>query len=235
MNTQLVTAASPRPVLELDLIADFACPWSYLGKRSLERALGNLYGAQVNAMRWHGFTLKPTDRHDPVLWNDHLATRLPQGISVDFAQRSLEEAGRDAGITFHFDQVKRLPDTREAHRLVKLAAADNRQGEVVDALFSSFFEKGRDIEQREVLEDVARTCGLSAETLAAFADPAKGRDDVEAEEKRLRGMGVVTTPNLLINGRVLVPGPADVSTYLQALDQALFPQLTAPAEKGQLH
>jgi len=56
---------------------------------------------------------------------------------------------------------------------------------------------------------------------------------ITAEEKRLRGFGVTATPNLLINGRVLVPGPADVSTYVQALDQALFPQL--PSDKKHLH
>ena len=75
----------------------------------------------------------------------------------------------------------------------------------------------------QVLNAVAREAGLSGETLAAFANPVEGREQVAAEEQRLRGIGVVATPNLLINGRVLVPGPADVSTYIQALDQALFP------------
>ena len=55
MDTQTVTPVPARPVLELDLIADFACPWSFLGKRSLERALGSLYGLPVRALRWHGF------------------------------------------------------------------------------------------------------------------------------------------------------------------------------------
>ena len=75
------------------------------------------------------------------------------------------------------------------------------------------------------LSAVAQESGLGAQTLAAFADPAEGRDEVAVEEQRLKGMGVLATPNLLINGRVLVPGPADVSTYVQALDQALFPTL----------
>jgi len=117
-----------------------------------------------------------------------------------------------------------VPDTREAHRLVRLAARESRQSEVVDALFSAFFEQGRDISDREVLVNVALDCELESVIQTAFSDPAEGRDDVEAEEKRLRGLGVTGIPNLLINGRVLVPGPADVSTYIQALDQALFPE-----------
>jgi predicted DsbA family dithiol-disulfide isomerase len=55
MDTQIAAPTVARPFLEIDLIADFACPWSFLGKRSLERALDNLYGLPVRTLRWHGF------------------------------------------------------------------------------------------------------------------------------------------------------------------------------------
>jgi len=235
MDTQLVAPIVTRPILELDLIADFACPWSYLGKRSLERALGNLYGAPVRALRWHGFRPQSDRAAAQMPWPEHLAIRLPPGVTVDFAQRSLVDTGRELGIAFDFARVPHLPDTREAHRLVRLAAREERQSDIVDALFSAFFEQGRDIGDFQVLSAIAQESGLAAETLAAFGDPAEGREEVAAEEQRLKGMGVIATPNLLINGRVLVPGPADVSTYVQALDQALFPSLAAPQDKRQLH
>jgi predicted DsbA family dithiol-disulfide isomerase len=259
MDTQLVTAAPKRLVLELDLIADFACPWSYLGKRSLERALGNLHGFAPPALRWHGF--RPQAQSGAVQpdklvlkavsnpsaseaasetvtgpqqsWRAHMASRLPAGISVDFAQKSLEEAGEGLGIHFDFSKLQRLPDTREAHRLMALAAREDKQSEVADSIFRAFFEEGRDIGDHAVIEAVGQESGLGAETLAAFSKPEEGRDEIAAEEQRLRGFGVVATPNLLINGRVLVPGPADVSTYVQALDQALFPKL--PSDKKHLH
>ena len=235
MDTQVLVTTPKLPLLELDLIADFACPWSYLGKRSLERALGNLYGAPVPILRWHGFRPQSERAAAQMPWPEHLAIRLPPGVSVDFAQRNLVESGRDVGISFDFSRLTRLPDTREAHRLVRLAAREERQSEVVDALFRAFFEQGRDIGDSQILGAVASEAGLAAPTLAAFADPAAGRDEVAAEELRLKGLGVIATPNLLINGRVLVPGPADVSTYVQALDQALFPSLADPQEKRLLH
>ncbi len=230
--------SAARPILELDLIADFACPWSFLGKRSLERALGSLYGTPVRALRWHGLRPKSDLTQAPLAqpsWRDHLATRLPAGMSVDFAQRSLSEAGQGLGITFDFTRMGPLPDTGEAHRLVKLAEREEHQAQVADALFRAFFEQGRDIADHEVLEAAGRDGGLSEATLVAFRNPEEGKEEIAAEEKRLRGLGVVATPNLLINGRVLVPGPADVSTYVQALDQALFPQLPAPQDKKHLH
>ena len=234
MDTQIVRPETAPPGLQLDLIADFACPWSYMGKRSLERALGSLYGAAVKPLRWHGFRSQ-SEGSASITWPEHLAIRLPKGVTVDFAQRGLAEAGRDLGIEFQFDRLQSLPDTREAHRLTALALRDERQGEVVDALFKAFFEEGRDIGDTAVLNDIARECQLATATLAAFGDPAEGREQVLAEEQRLRGLGVVATPNLLINGRVLVPGPADVSTYIQALDHALFPALTETTDKRLLH
>jgi predicted DsbA family dithiol-disulfide isomerase len=239
MDTQIVTLAPAHPILELDLIADFACPWSFLGMRSMDRALGSLYGLPVRALRWHGFrsqvelALAHGDARRS--WRDHLAKRLPAGVTVDFAHKSLTEAGESLGIHFDFAKLEKLPDTTEAHRLVAIAAREDKHSEVAEGLFRAFFEQGRDIGDIKVVEDVARASHVSAETLNAFANLAEGRDEIAADEKRLRGFGVSVTPNLLINGRVLVPGPADVSTYVQALDQALFPQLPAPADKKHLH
>jgi len=229
MDMQLVASAAVRSPLEFDLIADFACPWSFLGKRKLERALDNLYASSAPALRWHGLRSKSDVPAASSAWRDHLATRLPSGVSVDLAHETLAQAGRELGIQFDFAHLKALPDTREAHRLVKLAEDEGLAGVLVDALFSAFFERGLDIGDHQVLADVARDCGLTAATLAAFNDPLSGGAQVDAEEKRLQGLGVNGTPNLLINGRVFVPGPADVSTYVQALDQALFPGLGASA------
>jgi predicted DsbA family dithiol-disulfide isomerase len=235
MDTQLVTTSPARPPLEFDLIADFACPWSYLGKRKLERALDSLYGMPTPALRWHGLRLKAEVPPASATWRDHLATRLPPGVSVDLAQETLAQAGRDLGIHFDFARLGNVPDTREAHRLVKLAESEGAHGALVDALFSAFFERGQDIGDHAVLEELGRAQGLAQATLTAFSDPSASAEQIDAEEKRLRGLGVMATPNLLINGRILGPGPAEVATYVQALDQALFPGLGATEDKRLLH
>jgi len=222
------------PKLELDLIADLACPWSYIAKRSLERALDHLYGAPVRILRWHGLPLAGAERPS---WREHLASRLPRGSSVAAVQSNLKETGSAVGIAFDFDRLASasVPDTREAHRLVSLAARDGRQNEVIESLFSAFFEQGRDIASPGVLGEIMQDCQLDAGLHAAFADPTEARSDVSADEKRMRGLGVVAVPNVLINGRVLVPGPADVDTYVQALDQALFPEMPVPVNRSRLH
>jgi len=223
---------APLPALELDLIGDLACPWTFLGKRSLDRALERLYGASPRVLRWHGLPLKA---EAPCSWDEHFASRLPKGATVATAERGLRDAGEELGIAFHFDRLSQVPDTHEAHRLVRLAARTGRQAAVIDALFSAFFEQGRDIADPIVLGSIAQDCRLDSDTLAAFGDRAAGRGDVDAEEQRMRGLGIAVVPNLLINGRVLVPGPADVPTYVQALDQALFPELKTASNRRLLH
>lgn len=232
METELLRVSPGIPALELDLIGDLACPWTFLGKRSLDRALGSLYGPPAPLLRWHGLPVRRTAR---ISWREHFTSRLPQGAGIESAQRELCEAGEALGVSFAFERLGAVPDTHEAHRLVRLAARSGQQGELIDALFSAFFEHGRDIADQVVLGEVARDCRLEPATHAAFADPEQGREDVDAEERRMRSLGIAVVPNLLINGRVLVPGPADVATYLQALDQALFPELKAPKDRRLLH
>jgi predicted DsbA family dithiol-disulfide isomerase len=233
METQLKTSTPANAGLELDLIADFTCPWSYLGKRRLEQALESLYGAPVLALRWHGFRVAAEGA--PLTWKSYLAKRLPAGTDLALAEESLLDAGKALGIGFRFDQIARVPDTLEAHRLIRLAAGDAHKGDVADAVFEAFFEHGRDIGDRKVLSDIGQAAGIASAVVEAFADAEQGKSAVAGEEQRLRSLGVAAVPNLLINGHILVPGPADVATYVQALDQALFPQLAAPVPRQALH
>jgi predicted DsbA family dithiol-disulfide isomerase len=232
MDTQLKTVTPARSGLELDLIADFSCPWSFLGKRRLEQALESVYGAPVLALRWHGLRV---GGESPVSWKDYLAARLPHGVDVELAERSLREAGTMLGIGFRFERIHRVPNTLEAHRFIKLATREGRLGGAVDAVFEAFFQEGRDIGEPGVLTEIGQDLGITASVAEAFADATQGREEVAAEEKRLRSLGVIAVPNLLINGHVLVPGPAEVATYVQAIDQALFPQLSAESGKRALH
>jgi predicted DsbA family dithiol-disulfide isomerase len=232
MDTQILHVGSRPRSLELDFIGDLACPWSFIGKRNLTRALDSLYGATSRVQRWHGLPLAGMTQSG---WREHLATRLPAGADVDEAQRKLESVGRELDIAFHFDRIGNLPDTREAHRLVHLAGQGARQGELIDTIFRAFFETGRDITNPLVLVQLAAEAGVEEALRTAFTAGPSGRDEVMAEERRLRGLGVEGVPNLLLNSRVLVPGAADVATYIQALDQALFTESPTQEQQRLLH
>jgi predicted DsbA family dithiol-disulfide isomerase len=213
-----------RRTLDIDLVADFTCPWSWLGMAQLTRALGNLSGDIETRLRWHPFRMASANADKaPRNFHDYLAERLPAGISLPFAEKSLADAGRELGIEFHFEKLGRLPSTSEAHRLVQLAANQGRHANVAAGIFRAFFENGADIDDPAVLEKIGAEAGLDERTLKTFRETRDGDSLLAGSEERLRGFGVRSVPNLLFGGRVLVPGTVNVATYVHALDQALFP------------
>lgn len=224
MNTLVRPLNDVRRTLDIDLVADFTCPWSWLGMAQLTRALGNLSGDVETRLRWHPFRMAKDAAHTaPRTFHDYLAERLPPGISVPFAEKSLTEAGRELGIDFHFEKLGPLPSTSEAHRLVQLASEEGHHANVAAAIFRAYFERGADIGDVNVLADIASDSGLPEDTVRRFRETRAGDLALSGSEERLRGFGVRTVPNLLFGGRVLVPGTVNVATYVHALDQALFP------------
>jgi predicted DsbA family dithiol-disulfide isomerase len=223
-----------RRTLDIDLVADFTCPWSWLGMAQLTRALGSLSGDIETRLRWHPFRMAtPSANATPRSFHDYLAERLPPGISLPFAEKSLAEAGRELGIEFHFEKLGALPSTSEAHRLVQLAANEGRHANVAAGIFRAYFENGADIGDPVVLEKIGAEAGLDEKTLKNFRETREGDSLLAGSEERLRGFGVRSVPNLLFGGRVLVPGTVNVATYVHALDQALFPSPEDPASEGE--
>lgn len=237
MNNPIRPLTDVRRTLDIDLVADFTCPWSWLGMAQLTRALGSLSGDVETRLRWHPFRMTPAaGGKAPRSFHDYLAERLPAGISVPFAEKSLTEAGRELGLEFHFEKLGALPSTSEAHRLVQLAVNEGRHANVAAAIFRAYFERGADIGDLEVLTGIGREAGLDEQTLQTFRQTREGDAALVGSEDRLRGFGVRTVPNLLFGGRVLVPGTVNVATYVHALDQALFPVADeGTAEKPTLH
>jgi predicted DsbA family dithiol-disulfide isomerase len=224
MNTLIRPITDVRRTLDIDLVADFTCPWSWLGMAQLTRALGSLSGEVETRLRWHPFRMAtPNANTAPRSFHDYLAERLPQGISVPFAEKSLAEAGRELGLEFHFEKLGPLPSTAEAHRLVQLATKTGQQANVAAAIFRAYFERGADIGDLVVLAQIGAEAGLDERILKSFRETREGETVLAGSEERLRGFGVRAVPNLLFGGRVLVPGTVTVDTYVHALDQALFP------------
>ncbi len=228
---------NPGRRLAIDLVADFTCPWSWLGMVQMQRALGSLQGDVQTEIRWHPFRMAAEANSVAAPGGDfrsYLTRRLPAGVPLELAQQSLTGTARELGLQFHFDRMRALPDTTEAHRLTVLAAREGLQAQMAAAVFRAYFAELRDIGSREVLVALTREVGLSSDLLAQFEATRDGIDALEQSEQRLRGFGVNVVPNLLFNGRVLVPGAVNVNTYVLALDQALFPE-SEPSVPRRLH
>ena len=208
-------------ILKIDVIADVVCPWSFLGKRRLDRALAS-YSGPV-AIVWHPFQLNPELPAEGVDFDSYLSERFGSRRQVAAGLTQLEALGAENGIRFNFAKLRRVPNTLNAHRLMLLGRDHSLQSELAEALFRAFFEQGRDIGDAAVLTELAVDLGLSAEAVGEALNDETSLKIVAAEEAQARQMGFVATPNYLFNRRVLLPGAAEVDTLLDAFSEAVFP------------
>jgi predicted DsbA family dithiol-disulfide isomerase len=207
--------------LDIDVIADVVCPWSFLGKRRLDRAL-NSYSGPVQ-IAWHPFQLNPDLPAEGVSFDAYLTERFGGRDKVKTALAQLESLGADHDIAFNFAALKKVPNTLGAHRVMVLAKDHGVQNEVAENLFRAFFEQGRDVGDPGVLVELAGDLGLPEQAVRnALADDTSLKI-VLAREAEARKMGFVATPNYLFNRRVLLPGAPEVETLLGALAEAVFP------------
>jgi predicted DsbA family dithiol-disulfide isomerase len=206
-------------VLTVDVISDVICPWCYIGKRRLERAITALAGRHGVRVRWHPFQLNPQMPKDGM---DRRAYRTAKFGSWERSQAldaQVAAVGASEGLRFAFDKMKRTPNTLDAHRLIRLAGEAGVQDAVVEALFRAYFTEARDLSDRPTLLDVVAAAGLKRERAEAELDSSDGLAAVRAEEAEAHRLGVQGVPCFIVNGEVALSGAREPSAFLEAFEQ----------------
>ena len=204
--------ASPNIAIYSDVI----CPWCFVGKRRLERALREV-GSEAS-VTWLPFELNPDMPPEGIERATYRARKFGADRSAEL-DASMTKLGREEGIAFAFDRMARTPNTRKAHALIAYASQVGRADAVVEALFRAYFEEALDIGSEAVLADIAERHGIArADVLAAVADP-KLRDEVMAREGEAARLGVSGVPFFIVEERWAVSGAQPSDTWAEALRQ----------------
>jgi len=198
--------------MRIDIIADLICPWCLVGKRRLERALRAHAGPVEIA--WRPFLLNP-DMPRPAMPREHFA-RLNHGPTrnAERGDANLVAIGKALGIDFAFDRIRRVPNTVDAHRLIRLAAAEGCAELVVGELFLAYFSRGRDIGEIGVLASIAADCGLASRAARNYLAGERDRAEVLAEARRARQIGVSAVPCFIFDGEYAVAGAQEPEIFL---------------------
>jgi predicted DsbA family dithiol-disulfide isomerase len=195
--------------LAIEVASDVVCPWCYIGKRRLEKALDLLKDEFEVEVRWLPFQLNPDLPSEGVPRADYRKAKfgsLERSKQMD--ERVIAE-GKGEGIDFAFDRMQTQPNTSQAHRLIALA---QNQNAVVDALFRAHFEQGRNIGDAKVLADIAAQCGVKGWP--------QGAGDVSKLEEEVRGLGVSAVPTFIFERRHGVSGAYPPEQLAEAMRQA---------------
>ncbi|HET6628593.1 MAG TPA: DsbA family oxidoreductase [Woeseiaceae bacterium] len=226
MNPNLVKVPRPEDrsslaTLQVDMIADLVCPWCYLGKRRLDDALLAVHGP--TAVSWFPFRVNPQTPDGGIDFEQYLASRSGSSGRRGRGLDELAAAGRAEGIEFRFDRITRMPNTLDAHRVVKLAETEDvAVGRVAESLFRGFFEEGRDLADRDSLIELGERGGLPAVAIARTLDDAQSRQAVLSQEAQIRKSGVTGVPDFLVNRRLFVMGAQDTDALVNVFDRVMF-------------
>jgi predicted DsbA family dithiol-disulfide isomerase len=204
--------------LRIDIVSDAICPWCYIGKRQLERALAALEKEELHfSVHWNPFQLNPDM---PKEGRDRMAYRAQKFGSAERAHELDERVANAAaavGLQFRQDLMLRTPNTLDAHRLIWFAGREGVQDAVMEAVFKACFTQGRDIGDRDVLADCAVEGGLDRTTVADFLAGETAANEMLAADRAAREAGVNGVPSFFLDGYGLFSGAMPAETIAEAL------------------
>ena len=197
----------------IEIYSDVVCPWCYVGKRRLERALSQLPAVRVHAT-WRPFQLNPTMPKEGMDRSAYLVAKFGSLDTFRRLEQQVLAAGASERIPFAFDNIAKTPNTFLAHRLIWYAGQQGCQGAVVDALFRGYFEEGADIGSPSVLAELAGSAGLDA---TGFLAADEGAAEVNAEEAAGHRLGIRAVPYFVLNNGYGISGAQPVEAFVAAI------------------
>ena len=208
-------------VPRIDVISDAICPWCYIGKRQLERALALLEPQGLKfQIAWHPFQLNPDM---PPEGTDRLQYRIAKFGSLEKSlalDARISETAATLGLDFHLDRLTRTPNTLAAHRTIWLAAQHGVQDAVMEAIFNAYFCQGADLTNPEVLTTLAITAGIDRAVMDEMFATDLGRDIVLEGDSTARRGGISGVPSFLMGGYLLFSGAIPAEQMAEAFANA---------------
>ena len=202
----------------IEIYSDVVCPWCYVGKRRLERALAQV-GRDIRTT-WRPFQLNPTMPKDGMDRRTYLEAKFGSLTAFHQMEEHVLAAGAAERIPFTFEKVARTPNTFLAHRLIWHAEQQGCQDAVVESLFRGYFTEGADIGSVPVLGQLAGRAGLDAAAVGSFLQCEEGATEVKAEEAAGHRLGIRGVPYFVINGTVSISGVQPPNIFVSAIQQA---------------
>ena len=206
----------------LDIFSDPVCPWCYIGKVLLDRAL-EAHPAHDFVIEWQPFQLNPDLPREGVDRATYLEAKFGGKARAAQVYARIEEAAQAAGLAIDFAAMQRMPNTLDAHRLIHWAGLEGRQAAMVAALFAAFFQNGRDIGDVATLVELAAAVGMDPAVVARLLASDADRAEIAARDTHARARGVGAVPTYVIANRHVLSGAQPVALWGQVIAELAAP------------
>ena len=209
--------------MRIDIISDTVCPWCFIGKRRLEKALS--MRPEINpTITWHPFQLNPEMPAEGVDRKAYQESKFGGPEGAERVYGAIREAGAAEDIAFNFDAIAVTPNSIDSHRVIHWANGDNKQDAVVEALFRGYFLEGANIGDPKVLADTADSCGMDGATVSERLACAADRAAIVDAAQRASTMGVSGVPCFVVDSKYVISGAQDPAYFLQLFDTIVAEQ-----------
>jgi predicted DsbA family dithiol-disulfide isomerase len=206
-----------RDGMQIDIVSDTVCPWCFIGKRRLEKALAQRPEIAFD-IRWRAFRLDPTIPPEGVDRKEYMRAKFGDNPNRQAMQDALKQAGENEGIAFAFDRIARSPNTLDSHRLIRWSATAGVQNDVVERLFEAYFEEGRDIGNPDVLVEIASEAGMDSATVADLLENGADRSLIENEDALAHRLGISGVPTFIFQNKYAISGAYDPEQLVRVID-----------------
>jgi predicted DsbA family dithiol-disulfide isomerase len=203
--------------MKIDVVSDVICPWCYLGKVRLDKALASLPDVKAE-VTFRPFFLDPSIPANGMGRDEYMKAKFGDR-DLKALHRPLEEAGKKDGVPYAFDKITRTPNTIDAHRLIRWAKQAGKQAEVVKALFEAYWRDGKDVGDPAVLADIAGAAGMDKAEVARLLPTPTDVKEVMEEVQHAYQLGISGVPTFIINDRYGISGAQEAASLAEAIKQ----------------
>ncbi|MGH6788279.1 MAG: DsbA family oxidoreductase [Pseudolabrys sp.] len=205
--------------VRVDIVSDVVCPWCFIGKRRLEKAIALNPEIPVE-LHWRPYFLNDWIPREGISREEYLTTKFG---SVDrykgIAQR-VTAAAASEGLTYASDKINRQPNTLDPHRLIRWASAKGLAAQMKQKLMDLYFTAGADLSDRDVLAKAAGDIGLDAAEVRGWLDSDKDVADIEQEAQSAKEAGIEGVPCYILDGKFAISGAQAPEYLAQAIARA---------------
>jgi predicted DsbA family dithiol-disulfide isomerase len=214
------SGTQPEFLHDLTIVSDVICPWCFVAKRNLDKAL-EIAGPDLRMkIAWRPFELNPGMPKEGMDRREYRSRKFGSWAHSQALDAQVAEAGKLAGLTLRHDLMARTPNTFNAHRLIWLAGKEGVQDWMVEALFRAYFTEGRDVGDTTVLIDIAAEVGIAEDRARAFLESSEATGEIRLEIERAQAGGFSSVPTFILDGEALFSGAQKPATMAARLREA---------------
>jgi len=205
--------------IKIGVVSDVVCPWCYIGKRRVEKAM------ELSSDRFHfdleyfPFELNPHMPEEGTDYREYLCRKFGSESKFEELTGHVNRIAAREGLNFNMDLQKTSPNTRNAHRVIMIAREEGKQMEVVEALFRAYFTEGVDLSKIQNLVDISVRAGLDGSKIEDLLNSNTGKLEIEMAEKELHDLGITAVPLFIIDDKFGISGAQSVETFTKAFEE----------------